>query len=434
VTQVVEKSRHIELARPGTLPALPGRKQGSALAKIGGQLSARARALPVPPGVVVGTEKVLEVATGGGALWKSFIVCVVLPTLCYLFYGAFIASDQYVAEARLTVRAAQDLKGGGGGGLDLSSVISKVTGGGSNRSTIQDSFIVVDYIKSRAIIGDLGGRDYLEKVYARSDADVFSRLGKGADLEDLWKYWKSKVVVGLDTMSGIVTLQVAAYTPEDATKTAQAIVGLSEQLVNSISKRSRSDAVERAEGEVKLAARKLAEARQKLLEFRNANVLIDPLTKAKSIGEMVGQLTIERLELDNNLRSMSGMLAADSPSQRLQRTRLAAIDEQIASLKQKLTDAKAHDTVSAQLARFEELELDEKFNEKMYTVAQASYERARQERDRQLLYLVVAVHPTTPESAMYPQVSLTAALMFATLIVLWGVGALLGAAIKDQSI
>ena len=98
---------------------------------------------------------------------------------------------------------------------------------------------------------------------------------------------------------------------------------------------------------MQLAARKLAEARQRLLEFRNANVLIDPLTKAKSIGEMIGQLTIDRLEIDNNLRSLSGVLAADSPSQRLQRTRLAAIDEQIAPLKQKLTDAKSKDTVSA---------------------------------------------------------------------------------------
>ena len=185
---------------------------------------------------------------------------------------------------------------------------------------------------------------------------------------------------------------------------------------------------------MQLAARKLAEARQRLLEFRNANVLIDPLTKAKSIGEMIGQLTIDRLEIDNNLRSLSGVLAADLPSQRLQRTRLAAIDEQIALLKQKLTDAKSKDTVSAQLAKFEELELDEKFNEKMYTVAQASYEKARQERDRKLLYLVVAVHPTTPESATYPQVALTSALCFMTLTILWGIGALLAAAIKDQSI
>jgi capsular polysaccharide transport system permease protein len=431
VTQVVEKSRHgIEVARPNSLPALTGWKLPSALARLRGQLAARARTLPVPPGVLVGTEKVLEVATGGGAIWKTFLLCVVVPSLSYLFYGAFIASNEYVAEARLTVRASQEQKVQG---MDASSIIGKITGG-SSKSTVQDAFIVLNYIKSRAIVADLGGRDYLEKIYSRGEADFVSRLSKGADLEELWEYWKGKVKVNLDTMSGIVTLQVQAYTPEDAMKTAQGILDLSEHLVNSVSKRSRSDAVERAEAEVKLSAQKLVQARQQLADFRNANVLIDPLTKAKSIGEMVGQLTIERLELDNNLRSMSGMLAADSPSQRLQRTRLATLDEQIASLKQKLTDPKARDTVSAQLAAFEELELNEKFNEKMYTVAQASYEKARQEREKQLLYLVVVVRPTTPESATYPQVTLTSALFFASALILWGIGTLLVAAVKDQSI
>ncbi|MEA2859261.1 MAG: capsular polysaccharide transport system permease protein [Methylobacteriaceae bacterium] len=432
MTQVVEKSRQsLEVARPHALPSFPGRKLGSALVKLGGQLSARARALPVAPGVLAGTEKVFEVATGGGALWKSFLLCVIVPSLCYLFHGAFIASNEYVAEVRLTVRASQEQKTAG---FDASSIISKITGGAS-KSTIQDAFIVVNYIKSRAIIADMGGRDYFEKIYSRNEADFFSRLNKGADLEELWNYWKSKVRLNLDTMSGIVTLQIQAYTPEDATRTAQAVLDLSEKLVNNISLRSRSDAVTRAEEEVKLAAKKLAQSRRQLLEFRNENVLIDPLTRAKSIGEMIGQLTVERLEIDNNLRTMSGMLSADSPSQRLQRTRLATLDEQIASLKQKLTDSKANkETVSSQLGTFEELELSEKFNEKMYTVAQASYEKARQERDKQLLYLVVVVRPTTPEAATYPQVALTSSLFFSTLIILWGIGALLTAAIKDQSI
>jgi capsular polysaccharide transport system permease protein len=379
---------------------------------------------------VVGTEKVLEAATGGGALWKSFLLCVAIPSLGCLFYGAFIASNEYVAEARLAVRASQEQKVQGS---DVSSIIGKITGGGG-KSTVQDAFIVLNYIRSRAIVADLGGRDYLEKIYSRSEADFVSRLSKSADLEELWEYWKGKVRVNLDTMSGILTLQVQAYTAEDAMKTAQAILDLSEQLVNGVSRRSRSDAVERAEAEVKLSAQKLAKARLQLAEFRNVNVLIDPLTKAKSLGEMIGQLTIERLEIDNNLRSMSGMLAADSPSQRIQRTRLATLDEQITSLKQKITDPKARDTVSAQLAAFEELELNEKFNEKMYTVAQASYEKARQEREKQQLYLVVVVRPTTPEAATYPQVTLTSALFFASTLVLWGIGTLLVAAVKDQAI
>jgi capsular polysaccharide transport system permease protein len=431
VTQVVEKSRHgIEVARPRSVPALTGWKVPAALAKLGGQLSARARTLPVAPGIVAGTEKVLEVATGGGGLWKSFLLCVLAPSLCYLFYGALIASDEYVAEARLTVRASQEQRTSA---LDASSIIGKITGS-SSKSTVQDAFIVVNYIKSRAIIADLGGRDFLEKIYSRSDADFVSRLSKGADIEELWKYWNEKTKVNIDTMSGIITLQIQAYTPEDAMKIAQAVVELSERLVNDVSKRSRSDAVQRAEVEVELAGKKLARARQKLVEFRNEHVLIDPLSRAKSIGEMVGQLTLERLEIDNNLRSLSGVLAADSPSQRLQRTRLATLDQQIASLKQKLTDSKGSDTVSAQLATFEELDLNEKFTEKMYSISQASYEKARQEREKQLLYLVVVVRPTTPESATYPKVALTTALWFSSLLILWGIGALLTAAIQDQSL
>ncbi len=130
------------------------------------------------------------------------------------------------------------------------------------------------------------------------------------------------------------------------------------------------------------------------------------MTQAKSIGEMIGKLTLERIDIDNNLQTMSSMLAVDLPSQRMQRTRLATLDQQIATLKQKLTDTKANDTVSALLGTFEELQLSEKFNEKMYEISQASYEKARQEREKQLLYLVVVVRPTTPELATYPQVAL----------------------------
>jgi capsular polysaccharide transport system permease protein len=90
--------------------------------------------------------------------------------------------------------------------------------------------------------------------------------------------------------------------------------------------------------------------------------------------------------------------------------------------------------VSSQIATFENLELEEKFTERMYTIAQAAYEKARQEREKQLLYLVVVVHPTMPESATYPQVPLTTSLVFSTLLVSWGIVALLTAAIKDQTL
>ena len=94
----------------------------------------------------------------------------------------------------------------------------------------------------------------------------------------------------------------------------------------------------RAELEVTLSRHMLADAREKTLQFRNKNILIDPGSRAKSIGELMGKLTLERIDIVNALSTFSSSLDNDAPSQRLQRARLAAIDQQLGELKKKLAD------------------------------------------------------------------------------------------------
>jgi len=315
---------------------------------------------------------------------------------------------------------------------DAASLIGKLSGG-SAKSSFQDSYIVLNYIKSRAIIVDIGGRDYLEKIYSRDGADYFSRLSRGANLEDLLKYWMSRVTASVDTVSGILTVHVEAFQPEDALRLSQDVVRLSEALVNRITLRNRSDAVARDELEVSLSAQKLADARDKLRQFRNENVLIDPASRAAGIGEILGKLTMDRIDLENSMSSFSGSLSSDSPSLRVQKAKLAALDRQIQELKNKLTDSKSNDTVSAQISTYERLKLDEKFAEAIYTVAQNSYQKARLELEKQQLYLVLVVAPTLPESATYPKVVASSMLLFTSLGVLWAIGALITASINEQS-
>lgn len=379
-------------------------------------------------------EATQQLATSGGAgrlLIRSFFIVAVVPTFLYWSYAAFWESKGYVAEARLTVRAAREQRAPSGS--DASSIASKLSGGGQ-KNTGQDSFIVLNYIRSRAIIVDIGGREYLEKVYARREIDYPSRLKEKANLEELWRFWTRHVLANVDTMSGILTLRVDASRPQDALKTAQDIVRLSEDLINKITVRVRKDAVARAELEVGLAAQRLAEARNAVLQFRNQNVLIDPASRASGIGELIGKLTLERIEIENALSTLSGALSNDSPSQRIQRARLAAIDQQIADLKKKLTDSGAHgdDTVSSQLASYERLKLEEQFASSLYTVAQNSYQRARQELEKQQLYLAVVVAPTLPQAATYPRVFGSTLLLFGTLTVAWAIGALITASVRDH--
>lgn len=365
----------------------------------------------------------------GGLIGRSFIVAVVLPTLLFGLYATLWQSSRYVAETRLTVRAQHEKKTG----TDAASMISKLTGGGADTSA-QDAYIVLNYVKSRAIVADLGGRDYMEKKFARSGVDYFSRLGRNANAEEIWKYWLSHISASVDTLSGILTVRADAFLPKDALDVARDIVRLSEQLVNKITLRNRGDALSRAELEVTLSRQMLAEAREKTLQFRNKNVIIDPGSRAKSIGEIMGKLTLERIDIVNALSTFSSSLDGDSPSQRLQRTRLAAIDQQLAELKKKLADTEGSDTVSAQIATYERLRLDEQFAEKLYSIAQTSYYRARQELEKQQLYLITVVEPTLPESATYPKALINTVLLFCALLVAWAAISLIYASIEDHMV
>ncbi len=235
-------------------------------------------------------------------------------------------------------------------------------------------------------------------------------------------------------MSGILTVQVDAYSPQNTLRLAKDLVRLSEKLVNQITLRGRQDALQRADLEVSTSSQRLADAREKLLQFRNTNSLIDPGSKAASIAEVIGKLTLEKIDIENALSTFTGSLSADSPSQRFQRAKLAALNKDIAEARSKLTNEKASDAVSAQIASYERLKLEEQFAQTLYTIAQNSYQKARQELDKQVLYLVVVVAPTLPEAATTPKVITSTLLLFSALTVLWAICILIGAALSDQMV
>ena len=283
-------------------------------------------------GALAGRRTIAQTVERLGVLRLSFLLCVIVPTLIAGLYLSVMASDQYVSEARFSVRRGTETKmppmlSG------LSFLTSLTTSGAS---TMQDAFIVTDYVRSRTIIEDLGGKDVIAKINAHPDADWSSRMRSDLPLEKVWKYWKRKVTATIDTQSGIVTLEIATFSPQEAFDLARRIVEKSEKLVNEISERSRNDALERARGEVTLAQERVRKAREELLQFRNANSSIDPVASATSLSETVATLMRERIKLDNDRASLLGVVAAESPIRRQLDARIANIDKQIAALRDQM--------------------------------------------------------------------------------------------------
>ncbi len=401
--------------------AFRGRRSGSLVPR-------EAPEVPAPPlvGARSTIEEMAEELGRRRALW-SYVILVLLPCTVYLLYASLFETRAYLSETRFTVQSAQRQRVGM---PDASSMLQRIIGTvGSD--TGRDTYIALNYVKSAAILTDLGGAPYLERFYAKKEIDWFSRLPTGLPIERLLLYWRDHVFVSIDSVSGILAVRVIAYDAADAETIARDVNRLSEALINSVSLRSRQDALNNAEAEVRKAGSLLATARERLVVYRNANQIIDPGQRAVSVGETIAKLTMERVEAEVSLDVVGRSLNDETPTTRLLRQKIETLDHQIANLKANLTAPKADGTVSTQIADFENLKLEEQFAEKVYVMARDTYLRARQELEKQQLYLVTVVPPMLPEEPTYPRVTWNTLMALVVLSILWSIGALIVASIDE---
>lgn len=229
-----------------------------------------------------------------------------------------------------------------------------------------------------------------------------------------------------------MTVKVQAYSAEEAHRLTQMIAKRSEDLVNEISERSRHDTLTRAESEVQSANKRLVAARQNMLDFRNKSSVINPIESASSIGKTLAQLVRDKLTLENSRSTLSEVMDKSSPTQRILQTQIESLDKQIAELQERLTSQRKDNVISGQISSFEELQLETQFAERLLTIAQSAYEKARIDQDRQQLYLVAIVKPTMPEKTSYPRLAIAIPMIFVVFVAFWAMVFLVVASIKDH--
>lgn len=369
-----------------------------------------------------------------GAVLASFIACVVVPTLVGLVYLSFFASKEYVSEARFVVRSGMDDQQSQDAEAATAMVaLSQGNASGAVSQAQQDSYIVTNYISSRSIVHDVGGLRELVALYARPDVDWLSRLSSSASFETAWRYWRNKVVAVLDIPSGMIILQVRAFTPPDAERLAQQIAAASEKLVNDMSERARADALKRARDELSRARDRVDTAQKDLLYFRNTANLLDPMMIANSTADLLAGLLRQKFALENSIALNAGSVSATSPVQQVPMAQLKTVNEQIDALRATLTSQTSDAVISDKLARYDKLQLDLNFAERLYQIAADSLERAQRQVERQHLYLMTVVPPNQPQLARYPRPFIDTLLIFFWATVAWSIVTLMVAGVRDHS-
>jgi capsular polysaccharide transport system permease protein len=357
----------------------------------------------------------------------SFLIVVVLPVVLAAVYYLAIAADQYVAEFRMTLRS-----------VDAPRIEALALFGGSaaQTSASSESQIVTQFIASRAIVDELDPKLDLRRTFASSEADWWARLSLPASIEQLVYYWQHQIDPFYDTTTGTIVVRVRAFSPADSLVLAQAIVDASEKLINDLSARARHDALGYAEAEVASSETRLTKALTAIRQFRDREGMIDPGKAADANAALATKLRDDLLKANSQLATQKALVRDDTPVTRVLKARIHALETEQHNLAHEMTSSPATPTgapaLSQELGSYEALDAERKFAEAAYQHALEGLDRARDNVDRQHIYVESFIPPSLPQTSLYPHRWRSLGTVALVAFAIWAIGGLAVQSIRDH--
>lgn len=321
-------------------------------------------------------------------------MCVLLPVLLGTLYFVVLAQDRYVSTSVVTVRRASN-DGVAASGLAL------LLGAGSAGS-LEDARYLHEYLHSLGLLQKLDSALGLRRHYEQAGADPFLRLWPQASQEWMLDYWRRRVEVSLDELSGLLTLRVQGFDAAYAQRVNQALLAESEAFVNHISQQIAQEQMSFAQTELRRAEDKLSAARAAQLDFQTRHQVLDPMAQAQASGSLAAELRAQLAKVEADINTRRTYLSESNVELATLKSQAAALRLQVAREMRGATQADSG-AINALAAQYLELKAQTAFAEDGYKAALAALESARIEAARKVKSLIVIEPPTQPEIAQYPR-------------------------------
>lgn len=328
-------------------------------------------------------------------LFTRLLFFVLLPTMVAGYYYYAVATPMYSTKSEFVIQQAES--GGGAGGLG--GLFS-----GTGLANSQDSIAVQGYLQSRDAMIRLDNDVQFRDHFSQDDIDPIQRLDPGSSQEDAYKKFKKSVKIGYDPTEGIIKMEVIAASPEASATFSEQLIEYAEQQVDQLTARLRDDQMSGAQQSRVEAEEKMIAAQEKIVTLQEKLGVLSPEAEVQAIFAEVQaleqELTTERLAL-------AQFQANDRPN----RAKVSAAENKIQTLRELIVEKRAlltsNENEADSLARVSaELQVAQQDLAKRFeflAAAEAQFEAARLEANRQVRYLSVAVSPVAPDEATYPR-------------------------------
>lgn len=365
--------------------------------------------------------------------YKWFTIIVIAPVLIAALYLYAMASDQYVSEAHYLVRSGSSSSSSAPPSTGIGGMLGGSGGSSASMAAAGESMSVSDYLESHDVVRALQKSLNIVTLFRRPEADALSRLSvDNPTPELLQKYYLKQVDVEYDIDTGITTLKARAFRPGDAHAIALQLLQFGERRVNDMNARAYTDAVSLSKRQLDEAETALKKGGVNVTSFRQSERDADPITSTSAQISLVSGLRLQLSAARAQLQTTIQLIGADNPQTEALRQQVRSLEQQLASQSSRL--AGGGNAIAADLGNYEGLQMQQQFLQQRYTSASTAYDSARQNAVRQQLYVVRVVEPNMPVKSIYPQRGLALITLFAALTIIYAIGWLIMAGVREHSV
>jgi len=327
-------------------------------------------------------------------------ITFVLPMIGSVGYYTFLVSPGYVSQVRFIVRSSTPF-------LSRDRYSSNTVE--PKEKIVQDTAILLNYLESPAIIQDMQKHVDLHYLFGRPDIDFLSRLPNDATQDDMLKYWKKHAYTYVNPKSGIVELEITAYSPQQAHDLVQLVLRLSEEQVNKLSAGMWEDLRASTQRDVDEATREVADLRGKFRDTQNRTGVFDVDLSAQRIDALLTTVESNLADLRARRQALGGALVNSAPQVADLERRIAAEEVQAKNLRAQFagTTGEGNSNLAGYSSLFDRLKLDLSLAENRLTAAIKELEKVKLVSSLQLTYVDNFIEPTMSDSNKYPNVGLS---------------------------
>jgi capsular polysaccharide transport system permease protein len=351
------------------------------------------------PGVLPSPgEAIAEPAVGFWGRHRLFIGVVALPMLIAAVYLIAIAAPRYSSSASFIVKSTEQ---------QSQDPLAAIAQQSADTMVSDETYAVNAYLTSRDVVDLLAKNNELHAILNRPGADFLFRYPTfwlPDDNEFLYRRFQWMASAYVDPVTTISTIEVNAFSPEDAQTLTRAMIGYAEALVNRMNERAYQDSLAMANHFVDEAQKDVDRIGTELQKFRNVSGSIDPTLVSQSKLKVIEGLSTQLAEIEATVAQQASV-APSSPT--LTGLRAQAQSYRAEIEKRKLEIAGSTGSEATKLETYEQLTLRRDLGAKALQAAAAQRDQAREDAERQHLYIQMITQPNlSRDFARYPRVTL----------------------------